>query len=84
MTPQVVAIGDFDGGDGPTANDNCDADPSLQNYPALTSAKSGSTTTIQGSLNSTPRSAFTIDFYSSATAGPGAGEGVVVQSRERQ
>jgi VCBS repeat-containing protein len=53
-----------------TANDNCDGDSSdgtsnkLQNYPVLTSAASGgSSTTIAGTLDSAAGTTFTLDFY---------------------
>ena len=56
--------------DDQTANDNQDADTGpngLQNFPILASANSfAGSTTIQGTLNSTPSASFTIDFYSSA------------------
>ncbi len=58
---------------GVTANDAKDSDfgpNGLQNFPVLTSVTStANSTTIQGSLNSTPNSAFQIDFYSSAALG---------------
>lgn len=64
--------------DGMTANDSCDADTGandLQNFPVLTSAASaGSSTTIQGALNSIASSTFTIDFYSTASCDD-SGEG---------
>ena len=63
-----------------TANDAGDADTGpndLQNYPVLTAASRGvSDTTIEGTLNSTPDTTLTIDFYSNSTADPsGFGEG---------
>ena len=43
----------------------------LQNYPFLASAVSnGTTTTIQGVLNSTPSSDFVLDFYSNSALDP--------------
>lgn len=69
----------FDGGAGATANDAGDTDVGpngLQNYPVIATAESGSTTRIVGSLQSTPSTAFALDFYASATADPsGFGEG---------
>jgi len=57
-------------GNGVTANDAADSDigaNNLQNFPVLTSVmSSGNSTTIQGSLNSTPNTTFQIDFYSNA------------------
>ena len=65
---------------GVTPNDPNDPDAgpnSLQNFPVLTSVMSlGNSTTIQGTLNSTPSTAFQIDFYSNAALDPsGNGEG---------
>ena len=67
---------------GVTANDPGDADVGankLQNFPVLTSVTSlGNSTTIQGSLNSTPNTMFQIDFYSSLALDPsGHGEGAL-------
>ncbi len=54
--------------EGPTANDPGDADSganNLQNKPVLSSAKTGgSTTTIEGTLESTPNMTFRIQFFS--------------------
>jgi len=65
---------------GVTPNDPNDPDTgpnNLQNFPVLTSVMLiGNNTTIQGSLNSTPNTAFQIDFYSNAAVDPsGNGEG---------
>ncbi len=65
---------------GVTANDATDSDigpNNLQNFPVLTSVISlGNSTTIQGSLKSTPNTAFQIDFYSNAALdASGHGEG---------
>jgi hypothetical protein len=51
---------------GETANDNKDTGPNnLQNKPTLTSAVTGgNSTTIEGTLNSTPNKTFTIQFFS--------------------
>lgn len=68
------------GGDGVTPNDPCDADTgqnNLQNYPVLASAvSSGGTTTITGTLDSTPNVLFVLAFFSSPQCDPsGFGEG---------
>lgn len=67
------------GNDGVTLNDvdDVDAGPNgFQNFPVLTSFSPGATTSVAGTLNSTPESTFTIDFYASPTADPsGYGEG---------
>jgi hypothetical protein len=58
------------GGDGVTLNDPCDADSgpnNLQNFPIITSVTpNASTTTIQGTLNSTASTMFEIDLYATA------------------
>jgi CSLREA domain-containing protein len=68
--------------DGPTPNDPCDADSgsnNLQNFPVLTFASSaGGSTTIQGNLNSTASTTFTVEFFSIPVCDPsGYGEGRV-------
>ncbi|HKR10428.1 MAG TPA: Calx-beta domain-containing protein [Pyrinomonadaceae bacterium] len=68
------------GGNGVTSNDISDADTgpnNLQNFPVITGAMStGNSTTIQGSLKSTPNTTFQIDFYSNSAVDPlGHGEG---------
>ncbi len=65
---------------GVTLNDNCDGDNgfnNLQNFPVITTAiTSGGTTTIEGTLNSTANTSFTIQFFSTSAADPtGYGEG---------
>ncbi len=68
------------GNDGVTLNDPGDGDSganNLQNFPVLTSVISvGGNTTIAGSLNSTPNTTFTLEFFSNVVADPsGFGEG---------
>ena len=65
-----------------TPNDAGDADNgpnTLQNFPVITSAVvTGSTRVINGTLNSTPAQAFSIDLYSNASCdSSGNGEGKV-------
>jgi hypothetical protein len=65
---------------GVTPNDLNDPDTganNLQNFPLLSSVISdSSSTTIQGTLNSTPNTTFRIDFYSNGACDPsGNGEG---------
>jgi len=76
----IDLLGSFDPASGVTSNDACDVDPgsnNLQNFPTITSAvKSGSNLLIEGSLNSTASSTFTLDFYANDTCdGSGNGEG---------
>ena len=66
--------------DGVTSNDPLDGDGgpnSRQNYPVLVTAdSSGGTTTVDGTLNSTPNTTFTLEFFSNVVADPsGHGEG---------
>src|SRR5205807_4559515 len=66
--------------DGVTPNDSCDPDPgpnNLQNFPVITNASTaGSTTTIDGTLNSTASTTFRIEFFTNASCDPsGHGEG---------
>jgi photosystem II stability/assembly factor-like uncharacterized protein len=75
-----VGIDLGNGRDGVTPNDVNDADTganNLQNFPVITSVLStGSSTMIQGTLNSSPNTIFDIDFYSNAALDPtGNGEG---------
>lgn len=65
---------------GVTPNDACDTDTggnNFQNSPVLSSLSSaGGNTTIQGTLNSSPNTAFTIEFFANVAADPsGSGEG---------
>jgi Bacterial Ig domain/RTX calcium-binding nonapeptide repeat (4 copies) len=70
---------DPNGANGVTPNDLGDADTgpnNLQNFPVLSSVVPGASTQIAGTLNSTPNTTFTLDFYASAAADPsGYGEG---------
>lgn len=75
-----VGLGVDLGSDGVTSNDSGDVDAGandLQNFPLLTSATSSSgKATIQGTLNSTPSTAFTVAVYSNSQCDPSAfGEG---------
>ena len=67
------------GGDGVTANDAGDGDTgpnNLQNFPVLTAAVLGTTTTVTGTLNSTASTTFRIEFFANATGdASGNGEG---------
>ena len=63
-----------------TPNDACDVDTGpndLQNYPVLTSAdKLGPSTTVLGTLDSTPDTEFTLEFFANSECDPsGFGEG---------
>jgi CSLREA domain-containing protein len=64
---------------GVTANDEGDSDTgpnNLQNYPVLTSVVSNGSAAIQATLNSTPSSSFTLEFFSNEVCDPsGYGEG---------
>jgi hypothetical protein len=65
--------------DGVTPDDAKDPDPgpnNLQNFPVLTAASSAVATTVSGTLNSTPNTTFTLQFFASPDADPsGFGEG---------
>ena len=68
----------------PVENDDGDADTGpndLQNYPVITSATvSGGSATISGTLNSTPSTAFRLEFFASEFCDPtghGEGEGFI-------
>lgn len=68
------------GNDGVTPNDALDADSgpnALQNFPVITTVFSGGgSTTIQGTLNTTPNTNMTIEFFASPSCDPsGNGEG---------
>lgn len=62
-----------DAGDGDTGANN------LQNYPLVSAASAlGANIVVTGTLNSTPATTFTLNFYSSPTCDPsGNGEGAV-------
>ena len=65
----AVGVTPYDAGDGDTGANN------LQNFPVLTSAFSGSTS-IEGTLNSTPSTTFRLEFFANGTCDPSAhGEG---------
>ncbi len=71
--------GGTEDGFGVTANDSGDADTganNLQNYPVLTNVSTtGTTVTIQGTLNSTANSYYRIEFFANTTQdGSGHGE----------
>lgn len=75
-----IDLGGSGGGDGVTPNDAGDADSgpnTLQNFPLLSSATpSGGTTVVNGTLNSTPRSVFNVEFFANTSCDPsGNGEG---------
>ena len=61
--------------DGPNPNDPGDADAgnnNLQNYPVLTSVvNNGTSTTVNGTLNSRPNSTYRLEFFASSSPGPG-------------
>lgn len=68
------------GGDGVTPNDSDDKDPgpnNFQNFPVLTAAfPSGTRLNIQGTLNSTANTTFTVQFFANSNCDPsGFGEG---------
>ncbi|HKQ07545.1 MAG TPA: C25 family cysteine peptidase [Blastocatellia bacterium] len=75
----IDLTGGTENANGVTANDANDSDSganTLQNYPVITAASvSGGSTTVAGTLNSTPNMTFAIEFYSMTTADPsGNGE----------
>lgn len=74
------ALGIDLGGDGITANDLSDVDGgfnNLQNFPILSAARNfGTTTLIEGNLNSSPNMTFRVEFFSNTNCSPfGSGEG---------
>jgi uncharacterized repeat protein (TIGR01451 family) len=73
------ALGIDLGGDGVTPNHVgvLPGPNNLQNFPVITSVAAGpTTTTVAGTLDTTPNAQFTIEFFSNATAdGTGFGEG---------
>jgi hypothetical protein len=75
----INLVGGVEDANGVTTNDPGDADTgpnNLQNYPVLSSVVGGSSLSVQGRLNSTPNSAFTLEFFATPVSGsPGPGEG---------
>jgi autotransporter-associated beta strand protein len=69
------------GNDGVTPNDatNPDTGPNnRQNYPLLTAAAAGNSTTVSGTLHSASNQKFTLDLYATTAADPsGFGQGAV-------
>ena len=62
--------------DGVTGNDSNDPDSRANNAQNFHAASDGVTTWVQGSLNSTTRTTFVIEFFANATCDPsGNGEG---------
>jgi len=65
-------------------NDPLDSDlgpNNQQNYPILSAALAGGSTSVVGQLNSTPNTHFTIEWFSSPTANPsGYGDGKTYQT----
>jgi hypothetical protein len=82
----IDLIGGTENAAGATKNDALDADlgpNGLQNKPVLTSATtSGGTTTLKGRLDSTPNTAFTVQFFSNPS-GTDEGKKFVGQKRVR-
>ena len=75
-----IDLGAAASADGPTLNDPGDFDTGgnrLQNFPVLLSAATtGSSVTVQGTLDSSPNAQFTIEFFASPLCDPsGFGEG---------
>jgi hypothetical protein len=75
-----VGLGIDFNNDGVTPNDAGDADTganNLQNFPKISAVTvAGGNVTISGSLNSTPSTAFRLEFFSNSSADPsGFGEG---------
>ena len=67
----INLVGGTETGPGVTTNDATDADHGpneLQNYPVLTAAVNGSTTTIGGTLTSVASKTFTVELFASPTA----------------
>ena len=78
--PDNVASGIDLGSAGVTLNDVGDTDTgpnNLQNFPVITSVTAGTNSVnVKGTLNSTPSTSFSLDFYTNSTCDPsGHGEG---------
>ena len=65
--------------DGVTPNDACDGDTganNLQNFPVITAVTPGTSTRIQGTLNSKANTVYRLEFFANASCDPsGYGEG---------
>ena len=77
---------DLQGTNDVTANDDDDPDPgpnNLQNFPVITSAtRSGSTTTITGTLNSNPSQTYTIQCFLADGDSTNHGEGQIFLAQD--
>jgi len=72
-------------GDGPTANDPCDADTGpneLQNWPIVTAASEAGFVTLTATLNSKPLQTFTVFFYSIVSSGKSEYLGLLLLSTD--
>jgi CSLREA domain-containing protein len=72
LAPNGVNANDGDSPYTPQNDSDSDTGPNgLQNYPVITSAKNllWSTTMVKGTLNSTPNTGFTIEFFSNPSGG---------------
>lgn len=70
---QNAGLGIDLGGDGVTPNDPGDGDTApndLQNFPVVTLAYQGSSTTLEGILNSTASTTFSLEFFANGVCDP--------------